>query len=68
AQQALFNEAEEIDAEENTAGNDGAVEKITVATHQRKARSRVSLPEHLPREEVIHDLPEAENKDNTGHA
>jgi len=60
AQQALFNEAEEIDAEENTAGNDGAVETITVATHQRKARPRVSLPEHLPREEVIHDLPEAE--------
>ncbi len=60
AQQTLFNEAEEVDAEKNTAVDDGAAETITVSTHQRQRRPRVSLPEHLPREEVIHDLPEAD--------
>ena len=31
---------------------------VTVPAHQRKKRGRRPLPENLPREEVIHDIPE----------
>lgn len=35
-------------------------EKIVVPEHNRKKKGRKSLPENLPRVEVIHDLPEEE--------
>jgi len=61
-QMVLFDESEvldvEIDAEEET---------VDVATHKRK-KKRVSIPDHLPRTEVIHDLPDNEKvcpKDGT---
>jgi transposase len=59
---ALFDEAE-LD---NEAGPDAVVDastdgdEITVAAHQRKKRGRKPLPDHLPRVDVIHELPESE--------
>ena len=52
AQMGLFNEAEEI---ETTAESE-----LTIAPHTRRRRGRPALPPELPREEVIHDLPEAD--------
>ncbi len=51
----LFNEAEAIDAE--VADDE---ESIEVPAHRRKKGGRKPLPEHLPRHEVIHDLPDDE--------
>lgn len=53
----LFDEAEEIVA---TAPQEKEEESIPVAGHQRKPRGRKPLPPWLPREEVIHELPESE--------
>lgn len=53
-QLSIFNEAEEIAAEENKAA------EITVPAHTRKKGGRRPLPADLPREEVVHDLPEEE--------
>jgi len=55
-QGGLFNEPE--DNLEEAALID--TPSVTVASHQRKARPRVSIPDDLPREEIIHDLPESE--------
>lgn len=63
-QLGLFNEAEELAVGEES----GAPETTTVKSHERKARPRVSIPDELPREEIIHDLPESEKicpKDGT---
>ena len=57
-QAQLFNEAE-TGAEEKKAE---AAELIQVPPHQRKKRGRKPLPDDLPREEVIHDLPEKEKQ------
>lgn len=58
-QQGLFNEAEELNAEpENQEADAG--DSTTVKSHTRQRRPRVSIPDNLPREEIIHDLPEAE--------
>jgi transposase len=54
-QMRLFNEPEAI-AEEDVE----VEEPVTVAPHQRRRSHRTSLPDHLPRVEVAHDLPEAE--------
>lgn len=57
---ALFDEAE-FDADsvpESDAGVDD--EEITVAAHTRKKRGRKPIPDHLPRIDVIHELPESE--------
>lgn len=54
-QLGLFNEAEEevlSDAE--------ASESTTVKAHTRTSKPRITLPDHLPREDMIYDLPEAE--------
>jgi len=55
-QLGLFNEAEEIkhavDSEEDTV--------TTVASHTRQKKPRVSIPDNLPREEIIYDLEEAD--------
>ena len=57
-QLGLFNEAEEL-AEED-AGAEGD-DEVTVQGHVRRRRGKRSpLPEHLPRVEVLHELPEAE--------
>lgn len=52
AQMGLFNEAEEIETI--------AESELTIAPHTRRRRGRPALPSELPREEVIHDLPEAD--------
>lgn len=58
-QQGLFNEAEELNAEpENQEADAG--DSTTVKSHTRQRRPRVSIPDNLPREKIIHDLPEAE--------
>jgi len=54
-QLGLFNEAEAIDADEVTEE-----ETVTVASHSRQKKPRISIPADLPREDIIHDLPEAE--------
>jgi transposase len=52
AQMGLFNEAEEIEATGEP--------EVTIQPHTRRRRGRPALPPELPREEVIHDLPEAD--------
>ena len=48
----LFNEAEVDETNEE-------VESLTVSSHSRKKRTkRTSIPEYIPREEIIHDLPD----------
>ena len=54
-QLGLFNEAEVI--EEETVVSE---ETVSVQSYTRQKKPRVSIPQHLPREEIIHDLPEAE--------
>ena len=56
-QLGLFNEAEDIVSEEV---NTPEPESTVVKSHTRKSKPRVTIPDHLPREEVIHDLPESE--------
>ncbi|MBF0427171.1 MAG: IS66 family transposase, partial [Magnetococcales bacterium] len=61
-QPGLFDEAEEIEetapdaADEEERGE----ESTTVTGHERRKPGRKPLPEWLPREEVIYDLPETE--------
>lgn len=52
-QLGLFNEAEATEQEAVTTA-----EAVTVAAHTRQKKPRVSIPDDLPRETVIHDLPE----------
>lgn len=56
----IFNEAEEVEQTNQAEADAEPTDTVTVAAHQRNTRPRVSLPAHLPREEVIHDLPEAD--------
>lgn len=63
-QLGLFNEAEELVSEEESENS----KTTTVKSHERKARPRVSIPEHYPREEIVHDISETEKvcpKDGT---
>lgn len=41
-------------------------EEVKVAEHSRKKKGRQPLPEDLPREEIIHDIPEAEKTCSCG--
>ena len=50
----LFNEAEAEAAPEPEAPT------VHVPAHERKKRGRRPLPEHLPRVDVLHDLPESD--------
>lgn len=52
----LFNEAEDL--EQTEVSDESSV--TTVAAHTRQKKPRVSIPEDLPREDIIHDLPESE--------
>lgn len=56
-QLGLFDEAE-VDAEIEAEEDDAAV--TTVAGHTRARGHRHPLPAHLPREEIVHDLAEAD--------
>jgi transposase len=53
-QQSLFNEAEE------TADSAPDDQSISVPAHTRKKKKRVSIPADLPREDIIHDIPDAD--------
>lgn len=65
-QLALFNEAEQT-IESSCEDDDDHT--ITVNAHQRKRKPRVSIPDDLPREDIIHDLPEEEKVcPHDGHA
>jgi len=57
-QLGLFNEAEEVLLEEEKPSEES--EKIEIPAHARKKSGRKPIPEHLPRVEVIHDIPEEE--------
>lgn len=67
-QYGLFNEAEdEVIADEQSEVS--AEESVTVKSHQRSSKPRVSIPDDLPREDIIHDLPEEEKVcPHDGHA
>ncbi len=54
---ALFNEAEQ-DSDEIENADD--TESIDVPAHKRKKKKRQSIPDHYPRQEIIHDLAEDE--------
>lgn len=58
---ALFDEAELVGAvEPDSDVGDSADEEVTVAAHKRQKRGRKPLPAHLPRIDVVHELPESE--------
>ena len=54
----LFCEAE-VDVPEDVTLDSGST-SVLIAAHTRQKRGRKPLPDHLPRLEAIHDLPEAE--------
>jgi len=56
-QNRLFDEAEQVDEEQRSKQAEPTVE---VAAHRRARRGRRPLPADLPREEVLHDIPEQE--------
>lgn len=59
---ALFDEAE-FDADTVPESDvDVDDEEITVAAHTRKKRGRKPIPDHLPRIDVIHEIPESERR------
>jgi transposase len=55
-QERLFNEAEA--GAEPSQEPEQQAQAIPVAAHTRRPRGRRPLPENLPREEVVHDIPE----------
>ena len=55
-QLGLFNEAEEAIVEEDAV----EPETTTVKSHTRTRKPRVSIPDNLPQEEIIHDIAESE--------
>ena len=63
-QVGLFDEAEFDSEADLDAATDASAEadddEITVAAHKRKKRGRKPLPDHLPRIDVIHEIPESE--------
>lgn len=59
----LFNEAESTDVDEATETESTGPEPddtVEVRAHQRRKKPRVSLPPHLPREEVLYELSDSE--------
>jgi transposase len=60
-QKLLFNEAEVLAAIE-AADAAQAARTTKIAAHERRAHSggREAIPEHLPRKEIVHDLPNAQ--------
>jgi len=66
SQLGLFNEAEAESGEEDgetsdDGGREEQVDTVDIPAHSRKRRGgRKPLPDHLPREEIVHDLEEHE--------
>ena len=58
----LFDEAEQDDETLLSTAADADDDAVMVAAHPRKKRGRQPLPEHLPRIDVIHELPESERR------
>ncbi|WP_185236428.1 IS66 family transposase [Teredinibacter franksiae] len=56
-QMGLFNEVEECLVDEALISES---ETTVVKSHTRKSKPRITLPDNLPREDIIHDLPEEE--------
>jgi len=59
----LFNEADSTDVGEATETETTESEledTVEVPAHRRRNKRRVSLPSHLPREEMLYELPESE--------
>jgi len=63
-QARLFNEAEEGVAK--SAEQPASEPSVPVAAHQRKKAGRRALPENLPREEIVHDIPEEQKHCSCG--
>lgn len=59
-QARLFNEAE--DGAEQRVEQPLKQPSIPVAAHNRKKAGRRALPENLPREEIVHDIPEDQKR------
>ncbi len=55
----MFDEAELDSAAATDTDADADDDEIMVAVHKRKKRGRKALPPHLPRIDVIHELPES---------
>jgi transposase len=58
----LFDEAELDSAAAAGTDADAHDDEIRVTAHQRKKRGRKPLPDHLPRIDVVHELPESERR------
>jgi len=61
SQGRLFNEAEDGDVPEEE-GHEEPAPVTTVKAHERKKRGRKPLPADLPREEIIHDIPDEKKR------
>ena len=59
-QLGLFNEVEEIEDKENKKENEDSNEEKETIIYERSKKRRTRIPEDLPREEIIIDLPEEE--------
>ena len=59
-QQPLFDEAEKDAVTDNDESDLDDNEAVTIPAYQRKKQKRVSIPDWIEREEIIHDLPESE--------
>ncbi|WP_348525023.1 transposase, partial [Marinibactrum halimedae] len=55
-QLGLFNEVEAIEAEDNELTPEETTTEVK--SHTRTRKPRVSIPDNLPREDIIYDLPE----------
>jgi len=62
AQLGLFNEAEALAEAAPAAQEPTLAEIIEVPAHRRRRGKRAPLPEHLPRVDIVHELPEAERR------
>ena len=62
SQGRLFNEAEDGRGVVDDDEREVAAPVTTVKSHERKKRGRKPLPDDLPREDGIHDLPESEKQ------
>src|SRR5208337_4247666 len=62
SQGRLFNEAEEGLNAVNDEDREESAPVTTVKAHERKKRGRKPIPDDLPREEIIHDVPDEEKR------
>ena len=58
-QLGLFDEVDENDASSDLLDGEQQ-ETVTVQSYQRKTKPRVSIPDDIPCEEIIYDLPEGQ--------